>query len=99
MLCLEHPDRFSHYLALNMYSPWPERPSLRGLTVMARLWYQVLLATPALGRAVVQRTDFVRRVITAGAVHDVWSNADLDIFADVLREPARAEASVRLYRT
>ncbi len=99
MLCLEHPERFGHYLALNIYSPWPERPSLRGLTVMARLWYQVVLATPGLGHAVVRHTDFVRRVITAGAVHEVWSEVDLDIFSSVLRAPARAEASVRLYRT
>jgi pimeloyl-ACP methyl ester carboxylesterase len=99
-LCLDHPERFAHYLALNMYTPWPDPPSPRGLVVTARLWYQVLLSTPGLGTALIRRTGFVRRVITAGAVHDgVWTEADLAAFADPLREPARAKASVRLYRT
>jgi pimeloyl-ACP methyl ester carboxylesterase len=99
MLCLEHPERFDHYLALNMYTPWPEPPSPRGLTVLARLWYQVAIAAPGVGRYLIRETPFVRRLIAAGAVHDAWSTEDLDVFADALRAPARADASVRLYRT
>ena len=39
-------------------------------------------------------------MITTGAVQSgVWTDADLESFAAVLREPARARASVRLYRT
>src|SRR6202022_758481 len=38
ILCLEHPERFEHYLALNMYTPWPEAPSLRAFPRLARLW-------------------------------------------------------------
>ena len=101
LACLGHPDRFRSYLALNMYPPWPERrPSLGALLGLWRLWYQVALATPGLGQALVRRTDFPRRVITTGAVHPgAWTEADLESFAAVLREPARARASVRLYRT
>src|SRR5438309_1597769 len=69
ILCLEHPQRFAHYLALNMYTPWPDPPSPRGITVLARLWYQVALATPILGQGLIRRSSFVRRLITAGAVH------------------------------
>jgi pimeloyl-ACP methyl ester carboxylesterase len=99
-LCLDHPERFGHYLALNMYTPWPDPPSPAALPVVLRLWYQAVLATPGLGRALIRRTDFVRRLITAGAVHrDAWTDEDLEAFASVLREPARAQASVRLYRT
>jgi pimeloyl-ACP methyl ester carboxylesterase len=98
-LCLEHPERFGHYLALNMYTPWPERPSPRAIGVMARLWYQVVIASPGFGRFVITRTSFVRRLITAGAVHDAWSEGELEAFASVLRAPDRAKASVRLYRT
>src|SRR3982074_34133 len=75
ILCLEHPQRFSHYLALNMYTPWPDPPSPRGIAVAARLWYQVALATPGLGEALIRRTSFVRRLITAGAVHEAWTGA------------------------
>jgi pimeloyl-ACP methyl ester carboxylesterase len=99
ILCLEHPARFDHYLALNMYTPWPERPSPRAITVMARLWYQVAIATPGLGQYLIRHTGFVRRVITAGAVSDAWTEAELDAFTDALRAPERASASVHLYRT
>ena len=100
LLCMDHPERVNHYLALNMYTPWPERPSPRGLTVLARLWYQVAIATPGLGPALIRRTPFVRQLITAGAVHpDAWSADDLDCFQTVLQSPPRTSASVRLYRT
>jgi pimeloyl-ACP methyl ester carboxylesterase len=101
LACLDHPDRFRSYLALNMYPPWPERrPSPGAALGLWRLWYQVVLATPGLGQTLLRRTDFAKRVITTGAVHpEAWTEADLESFADVLREPARARASVRLYRT
>jgi pimeloyl-ACP methyl ester carboxylesterase len=99
MLCLEHPERFEHYLALNIITPWPEPPSPRGLLVLARLWYQVALASPVLGETLLRRTSFVRRLITAGSVHAAWSDEELEAFAAPLRAPERASASVQLYRT
>jgi pimeloyl-ACP methyl ester carboxylesterase len=100
MLALEHPERIGHYLALNMYPPWPEPPSPGGVLGLWRLLYQVAISAPGLGSALIRRTDFVRRLIRAGAVHpDAWSEEALDSFSAVLREPARANASVRLYRT
>ena len=100
LACLDRPERIRRYLALNMYAPWPEPPSLRGVLGVLRLWYQVALSTPGLGPALIRRTDFVKRIISAGAVHpEAWTDADLEAFAAVLREPARASASVHLYRT
>jgi pimeloyl-ACP methyl ester carboxylesterase len=99
LLCLEHPQRFAHYLALNIITPWPEPVSPRGLTQLARLWYQVTIATPTLGRTLIERGDFVRRLITTGAVNDPWTPAELDVFVDALHSPERANASVHLYRT
>jgi pimeloyl-ACP methyl ester carboxylesterase len=101
LACLGHPDRFRSYLALNMYPPWPERRPSPGAAIgLWRLWYQVLLGAPGLGPALVRRTDFAKRVITTGAVHpEAWTDADLESFAEVLREPARAKATARLYRT
>jgi pimeloyl-ACP methyl ester carboxylesterase len=100
MLALEHPARIGHYLALNMYPPWPEPPSPGGVLGLWRLLYQVAISAPGLGSALIRRTDFVRRLIRAGAVHrDAWSEEDLEAFSAVLREPARANASVHLYRT
>ena len=100
LLCLDHPERFSHYLALNMITPWPDPPSPRGVTVMARLWYQALIATPGAGQTAIRRTPFVSKLITAGVVQpDVWTDEELEAFAAPLREPARTAASVHLYRT
>ena len=100
LACLGHPERFSHYLALNMYAPWPNRPSPRAVLGLARLWYQALIGTPGLGRLVVRRTGFVKKLISTGVVQpDVWSAEDLECYAAVLRDPARAHASERLYRT
>jgi pimeloyl-ACP methyl ester carboxylesterase len=99
MLCLDHPERFAHYLALNMYTPWPDPPSLRAIPVMARLWYQVALASPIVGEFLIQRTSFVRQIITAGAVHPAWTDVELEAFSAPLRAPARASASTHLYRT
>ncbi len=99
LLCLEHPQRFEHFLALNIITPWPSAPSPRGLLDVARLWYQVAIAAPWLGSTLLRRTSFVRRLITTGAVHDAWSPAELDTFTELLRAPERADASVQLYRT
>jgi len=99
ILCLEHPERFRHFLGLNIYTPWPEPTSPRGLLTLARLWYQVVLATPLLGTTLIRRTPFVSRLIAAGAVHPAWTAEELEAFAGVLRAPERAAASTRLYRT
>ena len=100
MLCLDHPERVAHYLGLNMYTPWPERPSPRAVLVLLRLWYQVVLAAPVLGAALLRRTGFVKSLVTADAVHDdTWTDEDIEVFRAVLREPERARASVHLYRT
>jgi pimeloyl-ACP methyl ester carboxylesterase len=100
LACLDRPERIRSYLALNMPTPWPEPPSLGGVLSALRLWYQVALSTPGLGSALIRHTDFVKRIISTGAVHpEAWSDGDLEAFAAVLREPARASASVHLYRT
>ncbi len=100
MLCLDHPERIRRYLALNIITPWPEPPSPGALAGVWRLWYQAALAAPGLGRALLRRSDFVRRVITTGAAHrEAWAPEVLESFEAVLREPARASASVHLYRT
>jgi pimeloyl-ACP methyl ester carboxylesterase len=100
LLCLDHPDRVGRYLALNIYPPWRDPLAPRDGRTLWRLWYQAAIAMPVLGPALIRRTDFVRRVITAGAVHpEAWRAEDLESFVTVLREPARVRASVRLYRT
>jgi pimeloyl-ACP methyl ester carboxylesterase len=99
LACLAAPERFEAYLALGAPRP-AGRPSARQLREVWRFAYQVVIASPVLGRRLVARADFIERTIMAGAVNrQAWTPADLSAFATVLAQPARTRASVRLYRT
>jgi pimeloyl-ACP methyl ester carboxylesterase len=99
LACLAAPERFAAFLALG--SPRPGgRPSAHQLREVWRFGYQVTIAAPILGRRMVADQRFVERLIMGGAVQrQAWTPEDLRTFAAVLAEPARARASVRLYRT
>ena len=99
LACLAEPRRFGAFLALG--SPRPGgRPSARQLLEVWRFAYQVAIASPVLGPRLVGDARFVERVIMGGAVQrGAWMPDDLRAFTAVLAEPARARASVSLYRT
>jgi pimeloyl-ACP methyl ester carboxylesterase len=99
LACLAEPERFAAFLALG--SPRPGgRPSARQLLEVWRFGYQVAIASPVLGQRLVADPRFVERVIMGGAVQrQAWTADDLRAFTAVLAEPARARASVSLYRT
>ena len=99
LACLAAPERFAAFLALGAPRPGG-RPSARQLREGWRFAYQVAIAAPVLGGRLVSDPRFVERVIMGGAVQRrAWTPDDLRIFTAVLAEPARARASVRLYRT
>ena len=99
LACGSAPERFEAFLALG--SPRPlGNPPLRQLLQIWRFAYQVVLAAPVLGRHLIANERLMERVILAGAVHrEAWTPDDLRAFTAVLAEPARARASVLLYRT
>jgi pimeloyl-ACP methyl ester carboxylesterase len=99
LACGSVPERFEAFLALG--SPRPlGNPPLRQLVQIWRFAYQVVLAAPVLGRHLIANERLMERVILAGAVHrEAWTPDDLRAFTAVLAEPARARASVLLYRT
>ncbi len=100
LLALDHPDRIERMVALDIVPPWPSPPRLSNLAIPVFLLYQVLLASP-LGPVVLTRSGrFVRTIIRAGSGPDTrWTDDELDVYADVLRDPARARASSACYRT
>jgi pimeloyl-ACP methyl ester carboxylesterase len=100
LLVLEHPDRFERMVALDIPPPWPSRPHAGLLGAPLVLSYQYVLASPA-GPAVLERAPgFVRWLIRTGSGRRTnWTRAELDLYAEVLREPARARASAACYRT
>jgi pimeloyl-ACP methyl ester carboxylesterase len=102
LMALMAPERIERLVALDVAPPWPSGgPRPRHLLVPALASYQVLVGTPVLGpRTMTAGRAFVRGIIRAGSGPNVnWSDAELDVYADVLREPARAAASSACYRT
>lgn len=100
LICLLHPERIERYLALNIPPPWGGNINLRVLAAVPKFWYQWLLASP-LGRWILQnRPGFVRWIIRGTSPNkEVWSDQVLDEFTEPLQEPARANATVQIYRT
>jgi pimeloyl-ACP methyl ester carboxylesterase len=101
LLCLRAPERFERYVALNTGHPWPSADA-RNLLSLWRFAYQLVIAAPAAGPWLLrtQAERLVERALRGGAVRpDTFSDDDVHIFADRLRDPARAEASALLYRT
>jgi pimeloyl-ACP methyl ester carboxylesterase len=99
LACLAAPERFAAFLALGAPRPGG-RPSARQLLEVWRFTYQVALASPVLGRQLVADRRVIERVILGGAVQrQAWTPDDLRAFSAVVAEPARAQASVGLYRT
>lgn len=94
LACLRAPERFRAFLALGIVPPF-QRPSLGKALQGWRLAYQVPLSTPLLGQGLM-RAGLAAQVVRAGSRRDV---GDTSIYGEVLREPARARATVALYRT
>jgi len=100
LLALRAPERVERLLTLNIPHPF-QRIDLHRLIATWRFWYQWLIAAPWLGEwTLVHRPGFVRFILTTDTVHrETLVPAEVDEFAQRLREPARAQASSRLYRT
>jgi len=98
LACLRAPERFSAFVAMGILHPWPpqERPGPRRL---AKAWYQAAMAAPGLGQLIVQRGGFAPRALAASRVAGSYEKAELEVYGERFRDPARAHAVVQLYRT
>jgi pimeloyl-ACP methyl ester carboxylesterase len=96
LACMTAPERFERALVLGISPPFG-RPNPRALLDFWRLAYMLPLSAPALGARLAASERFVRTMLTARA--GAFSDEDLRAFAAVLAEPARARATVLLYRT
>jgi pimeloyl-ACP methyl ester carboxylesterase len=63
------------------------------------LAYRPLVAAPFLGPIAQRSPPFYDALFALAGGARIWSAEDRDAFANVLRQPARTEASSRLYRT
>lgn len=100
LACLRAPERFRGLLALGIVHPFQRLDPAKALQAW-RGAYQVALSTPVLAERVLRASPrLVETAIRAGSTKaDAFSAADLRTYGEVLQEPARAHASVLLYRT
>jgi pimeloyl-ACP methyl ester carboxylesterase len=100
MAALRAPERVSGVAALSIVHLWPRAPR-RSPAALAPLAYQLPLAAPVTGERLLRHVPaFVRMLIRRGS-HPAarWTDEELDVYAQRLREPARARAGSALYRT
>jgi pimeloyl-ACP methyl ester carboxylesterase len=99
LIAIMHPERVERFLALNIPPPWG-KTDLRTIAASWRFWYMAVSASP-IGAQIIRRSpSLIERVVQQSSVHtDAWTDYDLGQYSDALREPARARATVQLYRT
>ena len=100
LAALREPDRFDALIALGIIHPFPQL----SLGALANAWrgaYQVLLASPLLGEAMLRSSPFVvAEAIRSGCHSPAAIDADARRhYGEVLQAGPRARASVRLYRS
>ena len=95
------PQRVKRYVACNIAVPFQDVGPV-AIANQWRFWYQPILGAPVLGSWLVRRAGAGRPSATlrwAGATRPgVWTDEEREIFLSQLREPARARASMLLYR-
>ena len=99
LAALRAPERFSGLLALGVFHPF-QRPTLARATQAWRLGYQLALSTPVLAEHALRRSPAVVEALVLGGStrREAFSGGAARAYGEVLQEPARARASVRLYR-
>jgi pimeloyl-ACP methyl ester carboxylesterase len=94
---LDAPERVSSLLAMSIGHPWaPTKAAARHGWLLS---YQLPLAAPFAGERVVSHGFFPRQMLRNGRRNGTsWTEAELETYLAVLREPAVACASSKLYR-
>jgi pimeloyl-ACP methyl ester carboxylesterase len=100
LAALRAPERFEALLAVSIPPPFGGAPR-RSWTDAWRLKYQVVLAAPGAGPALLRtQPGLVARAIGRAATQKSnLTEAACALYARRLREPGRADASSQLYRT
>jgi pimeloyl-ACP methyl ester carboxylesterase len=93
---LRHPERIERFVALSIPHPWPEERGL--LRLASSAWYQLVLASPIVGKLVIGRLGLPRLMLQQGRAIGSYSAEELDAYIDVLKQPDATEASMRMYR-
>jgi len=100
LAALRAPERFRGFVALGIVHPF-QRPTFAKAAQAWRGAYQVALSTPMLAEALLRSSPrFVAAGIRAAtACPDAVPGHDRLHYGEVLQQPARAHATVQMYRT
>jgi pimeloyl-ACP methyl ester carboxylesterase len=97
LLGIDHAERFERIAALAAPPPW--RSSLPpAKVVLTTLAYQPLIAAPLLG-ALAVRNGLAEQILKRGRRQGQWTDEELRIYGEPLRQPGHDHASVQTYRT
>jgi pimeloyl-ACP methyl ester carboxylesterase len=98
LACLREPERFRSFLSLSTSHPWPNR-MLNPQSVVAAALYQPLMAVPVVAPLAQRYLPFYRALYALSGGSRVWSADEIEVYAAAFREPDRARAASRTYRT
>jgi pimeloyl-ACP methyl ester carboxylesterase len=94
LLCLGHPELVERALLISVRSPLPaKRIRAADVAGLARLWYQLVIASPGPRTA---KVAFFGQVLDA--IGDGWGPDARAAYLEPLRQPAQVRASTLLYR-
>ena len=95
LLAITAPERVSVLRAFSITHPWaPASPRPQDAVLLA---YQPIIGMPVLGPAIQRFTPALDLLFATQG--DWWSDEDRRVYTDSFREPERAEAASRVYRT
>ena len=100
LMALRAPERMEKLLALSIIHPWVSRSGgpVSFVKQMLGASYQFVIASPVLGKQVVQRSPLIKTALSRGSAHGLPDEVSR-VYADRWKEPDRAAATVQIYRT
>ncbi len=100
LVALEHPERVERLVSIDIPPPWQGGFSLRRLPWQLTIGqYQVLASAPWLGMRLIRSGRLTAGLLRGGSGKAMrFTEEELETYVAPLREPARARASVALYR-
>lgn len=97
---LTHPDRLSHFLALNMPHPGVMARELRHLRQLRKSWYILLFQLPGLPERYLSDNGY--RAMTGAlfhhTVHRAFDEADLAVYREAWSQPGAVRGMLAWYR-
>lgn len=102
LVCIDVPERISHYAAAGITHPWVRGEDGIGerLSLLPRIAYQFVIASPVLGGTILRRLPaFTRALLKKGARRLAWDGDEIETFVEQWSEPDRAAAAVAIYRS